>query len=250
MGNCSSSQLRSLALVAGLAFVLAAPGCGGKDKKDDTTLSNKGGDRDVTKVPKVDATLCETKGKKVETFDLNRDNRPDVWKLSMIIEEGNVERSIFTCKQVDLDHDGDKDYVVAYNRSGAREFEKFDFDFDGRFDAYSIYDIKTGAVVETQRDSDFDGKYDLKEVYDDKGRVTSIRRDLNADGDPDVWEQYVDGALVAILHDDDYDGKVDRREEIKSEQDRRNTSAADDLAREEEQNATDAAAEDAKAPPE
>lgn len=218
-------------MAVGLGF-----GCGSKDKKEDTTLSNSGGDQDATKVPKVDATLCETKGKKVETFDLNRDNRPDVWKLSTKLEEGGVTRDLLTCKQVDLDHDGDKDYVVAYNRNGAREFEKFDFDFDGRFDAYTIYDTKSGAIVETQRDSDFDGKYDLKEIYDEKGRVTSIRRDLNADGDPDLWEQYVEGRLVAILHDDDHDGKVDRREEIASEIERRNKSAAGDLAAEEEDN--------------
>jgi hypothetical protein len=31
---------------------------------------------------------------------------------------------------------------------------------------------------------------------------------------PDRWEQYKDDILLAILYDDDYDGKVDRREEI------------------------------------
>ena len=40
------------------------------------------------------------------------------------------------------------------------------------------------------------------------------QRDENADGEPDYWEQYKDGALVAILYDDDYDKKVDRREEV------------------------------------
>jgi len=29
-----------------------------------------------------------------------------------------------------------------------------------------------------------------------------------------MWEQYKDGVLIAILYDDDFDGKVDRREEI------------------------------------
>jgi hypothetical protein len=29
-----------------------------------------------------------------------------------------------------------------------------------------------------------------------------------------MWEQYKDGVLLAILYDDDFDGKVDRREEI------------------------------------
>ena len=41
-----------------------------------------------------------------------------------------------------------------------------------------------------------------------------MRRDSNGDGKPDVWEQYKDGILVAILYDDDFDGTVDRRDEI------------------------------------
>ena len=36
----------------------------------------------------------------------------------------------------------------------------------------------------------------------------------NGDGNPDYWEQYKDGALVAILYDDDYDNKVDRKDEV------------------------------------
>jgi hypothetical protein len=226
-------------LTLAFGFVLAAAvgfGCGSKNKDEDTTLSNKGGDRDITAVPKVDATLCETKGKKIDTFDLNRDDRPDVWKLSMKIEEGEVTRSIATCKQVDLNFDGKKDYVVGYNRKGAREFEKFDYDFDGAFDAYSIYDPKTGAVVGTSHDGNADGIYEIEELYDAKGNVKSILRDVNADGKEDVWEQYVDGRLVAVLHDDDFDGKVDRREEVQSEIDRRKKSAAGDLAAEEADN--------------
>lgn len=220
-----------LALTVGLAF-----GCGSKNKDDDTTLSNKGGDRSTTAVPKVDATLCETKGKKIATFDLNRDDRPDVWKLSMKIEEGNVTRHIATCKQVDLNFDGKKDYVVGYNRKGAREFEKFDYDFDGAFDAYTIYDPKTGAIVGTSHDSDADGIYEIEEMYDEKGRIKTILRDVNGDGKDDVWEQYVDGVLVAVLHDDDFDGKVDRREESQSEIERRKKSAAADLAEDEADN--------------
>ena len=36
----------------------------------------------------------------------------------------------------------------------------------------------------------------------------------NGDNQPDQWEQYKDTILVAILYDEDFDGKVDRREEI------------------------------------
>ena len=114
----------------------------------------------------------------------------------------------------DLDHDGRKDWVVALNRKGIRLYEKADFDYDGKWDMSAVYDTKTGNVAEVERDTDFDGKFDVKEVYDSAGSLTSVRRDRNTDGQPDLWEQYKDGVLLAILYDDDFDGKVDRREEI------------------------------------
>lgn len=199
-------------LVVALALPLALGACP-KKNGGDTTPSNSGGDSSAA-VPKVDPTLCETDGKNVVTYDLNRDNRPDVWRLFKTEEEAGVRLDVLTCKQVDFDHDGRKDWVVGYNRKGAVLYEKADFDYDGRFDMSAIYDVKTGKIIEVERDSDFDGKYDLKEMYDAGGMLTSVRKDRNADGQPDVWEQYKDGALIAILYDDDGDSKVDRREEV------------------------------------
>ena len=46
------------------------------------------------------------------------------------------------------------------------------------------------------------------------GVLTSVRRDRNGDNQPDEWLQYKQQVLIAILYDDDYDGRVDRREEI------------------------------------
>lgn len=198
------------ALLALLAFA-----CGGKNKDADEPKAEGPGDDASSK---VDATLCNIADKRVTTFDLNRDGRPDVWKLHQHIQEGDTDLEVLSCKQVDLDHDGRKDYVVAYTRKGGTSFEKFDFDFDGRFDALFLFEEKTGRLMEVQRDSDFDGRYDLLEVYDENETVTSIKRDRNADGAPDQWEQYVEGALVAILYDDDFDNRVDRREEIRAEQ--------------------------------
>jgi hypothetical protein len=208
MGN--RSRLHALLVLGTVAFVATlGVGCGGKSKAKTTPTET--GD---TTVPKVDPTLCETAGKNVATFDLDKDNKPDVWKMYKKVEEGGATLNVLTCKQVDFDHDGRKDYVVAYNNKGGIVFEKADFDYDGKFDMYSIYDVKSGKLVEVERDSGFDGNFDLKEIYDTSGKVSSVRRDRNGDGDPDVWEQYVDGSLVAILYDDDYDNKVDRREEV------------------------------------
>lgn len=211
------SVTRGLALCAGTLALVLAGGCGGKGKKDVKDAKSTGMTGDTsTSIPKVDPKLCNTKGKKITTFDLNRDNKPDVWKLYKTVREGGATLTVLTCKQVDFDRDGRHDYVAAFNNKGGYIFEKFDYDFDGRFDAVTRYDQKTGQKYLVERDSDFDGKYDIVEKYDENGVITSVRRDRNGDTTPDVWEQYVGGELVAILYDDDYDKKVDRREEIKA----------------------------------
>ena len=191
-----------------VVIVAALAAC--KGKKGDTTTK----DTADTGIPKVDPTLCDTNGKNVITYDLNHDNKPDVWRLYKAEDEGGTKVEFMTCKQVDFDHDGRKDWVVALNRKGLRLYEKADFDYDGKWDMSAVYDTKTGNVAEVERDTDFDGKFDVKEVYDTVGTLTSVRRDRNNDGQPDLWEQYKDGALLAILYDDDFDGKVDRRDEI------------------------------------
>ncbi len=201
----------SLALIAALT-TWASTGCSSKQKAaaDDAAKNRPGGDPSA----RADPNLCDLTDKRADTFDLNRDGRPDVWKIFKRTAQGDTRVEVMSCKQVDLDHDGRKDYVVAYTDKGAMTYEQFDFDFDGRFDALYQYDEARAELVEIQRDSDFDGRFDLLEVYGEGGGLTSIKRDRNADGEPDLWEQYVDGTLVAILYDDDFDRRVDRREEV------------------------------------
>jgi hypothetical protein len=208
MANLTKPVGLSVALV-GLLVPAALGLAGCKGKKGDT----KPKDMD-TSVPKVDPTLCDTNGKNIVTFDLNHDNRADVWRLYKTEDEGGTKVEFMTCKQVDFDHDNRKDWVVAYNRKGNPIFEKADFDYDGKWDMAAVYDTKVNQRAEVERDTDFDGKFDVKELYDSAGALTSVRRDRNRDGQPDLWEQYKDGVLLAILYDDDFDGKVDRREEI------------------------------------
>ena len=188
--------------------MLVVAGCGGK--KEATTPKN-----DVeSSIPKVDPTLCDTNGKNVVTYDLNKDNRPDVWRLYKTEDEGGTKVEFMTCKQVDGNRDGKKDWVVAYNRKGNPLSERRAHDFDGKWDVNMIYDTKSTTLAESERDVNFDGGYDVKEYYDTAGAISSIRADRNGDGQPDRWEQYKDDILLAILYDDDFDGKVDRREEI------------------------------------
>jgi len=198
--------MAKLSKLAALCAALAA--CHGTNK--DTTPK----ELSDASIPKVDPTLCDTAGKNVVTYDLNHDNRPDVWRLYKTEDEGGTKVEFMTCKQVDFDHDGRKDWVVAYNRKGMPLYEKADFDYDGKWDMSAIFDPKTGLKAEVERDTDFDGKFDVQEIYDSAGQLSSVRRDRNGDGKPDVWEQYRDGQLIEILYDDNFDGKVDRKEEI------------------------------------
>lgn len=189
--------------------IVAVAGCS-KSKPAPTTPKNEAG----LEVPKVDPTLCETTGKNVVTYDLNKDNKPDVWRLYKTEDEGGTKIEFMTCKQVDFDHDGRKDWVVGYNRKGNPLFEKADFDYNGQFDMSAVFDTKTAKVAEVERDTNFDGSFDVKEMYDTQGTLQSVRRDRNGDSLPDQWEQYKDNILIAILYDDDFDGRVDRRDEI------------------------------------
>ena len=200
-----------LKLVVLSAALLASSGLGCSKKKDEKTTPSTAADATS---PKVDPTLCDTNGKNVVTYDLNKDNRPDVWRLYKSSDEGGTKVEFMSCKQIDFDHDGRKDWVVAYNAKGNTLFEKADLDYDGKWDMYAVFDSKVNQKAEVERDTDFDGKFDVKEVYDTQGALTSIRQDRNSDGQPDLWEQYKDAILLAILYDDDFDGKVDRREEI------------------------------------
>src|SRR5262249_9387107 len=120
---------------------------------------------------------------------------------------------VLTCKQVDLNHDGKKDYVAEYDDNGNLVAEEYDFDFDGHFDARVHYDKKTGKKYAVERMSGWNEKPDVWEIYGPDDKLESVRRDRNGDGKPDYWEQYLAGNLDKILYDDNFDGTVDRKEE-------------------------------------
>lgn len=215
-----------------LSVGLAACGGGNKNKG---LVSNNGGMGSIKtdngqvqdlRIPKVDPTMCDTKDKKVVTFDLNHDDRPDVWKLYVVKDEKGAHQDVMTCKQVDLDHNGHVDYVVQYDVDQNPILEEYDFDYDGHFDARIHYDKISHKKFLVERDTDTDGKPDFWEEWtdakgDDNEWLSRILRDRNHDEKPDYWELYkkvtesgVDrGDLEAILYDDDFDGKVERRDD-------------------------------------
>lgn len=179
-----------------LAVLVALAACNGK--KGDTTPKNPGS------TAKIDASLCESDGKRVVEYDLNKDGKADTWHL--------FKGSTVSCKQYDFDRDGRKDWVVAFVGANVA-YQRADFDF-GKFDMLAVYE--NGHVTEVERDTDFDGNFDVKEIYDAGGQVTSVRRDTNADTKPDIWEEYRDNVLVSISIDENFDGKVDKKDESPS----------------------------------
>jgi hypothetical protein len=207
-----AARRRAGAVVAIVLGMAVAPAACNKNKSAKTTDAVK--DAADAKAPGPDPGLCDVVGKRVVLFDLNRDRAADVWKVFSRTEEAETRTELMSCKQVDFDHDGRKDYVVEYDAKGGKRIERFDFDFDGRFDAAFELHERSGKPVKVQRDSNFDGRFDLLEEYDENGVLESVERDRNSDGKADLWEQYLRGKLVAILYDDNSDEEVDRREEV------------------------------------
>jgi hypothetical protein len=195
---------------------LAAGACGGGAKEAGSKLAR--GNEDLH-IPTVNPELCDPKGKKVALYDLNQDGKPDVWKLMAEKEQKGTTVDILTCKEVDLNHDGKKDYVAQYDEAGNLILEEYDFDFDGHFDARIYFDKKTGKKYLVERMSGFGESPDIWEKYGADEKLETVRRDRNGDGNPDYWEQYQAGQLDKILFDDDFDGKVDRKEEAHPERD-------------------------------
>jgi hypothetical protein len=203
--------MRRLVLTSLGALAFAA--CGGSAKKTAEVSMGASNEPGGLQVPDVDAKTCDPSGKEVTTSDLNRDNRADVWKLFEKVDQKGTTVSVLTCKQVDFNYDGKKDFVGRYDATGAILVEEYDFDFDGKIDARFHYDKATGKRYFVERDSGFDQAPDIWEKYDKDERVETIQRDRNGDTKPDYWEQYNAGTLQTILFDDDFDGKVDRQEQ-------------------------------------
>jgi hypothetical protein len=191
--------------------------CGGSQKPT-TSPTATSGNEDLH-IPKVNPELCDPKGKKVTLYDLNHDGKPDVWKLTQERNEHGTTVDALTCKEVDLNHDGKKDYVAQYDENGNLILEEYDFDFDGHFDARIHFDKKTGKKFAVERMSTFGDTPDVWERYGPDDKLETVRRDRNGDGKPDYFEQYLAGQLDKILYDDDYDGKIDRKEEAHPERD-------------------------------
>jgi hypothetical protein len=170
---------RSKLLLVSVAALLGA--CGGAEKP------TPAGPSAMKTKTSIDRSRCDEKDKKVVTSDVNRDGKPDVWKL--------YRGSDMTCKQVDFNHDGRVDYVGHFDPGGVPVLEEFDLDFDGKFDEVIFYE--NGQVVRKEFDTNHDGVPDIWKYFKD-GRLVKMERDSKCAGKIDYWEEYTGGKLTAI----------------------------------------------------
>src|SRR4051812_7747210 len=83
--SCYAPSVRKL---LGFSLLVGAAACGGS--KGESKLGPTSGPSvaaDDLHIPKVDPSLCATDGKKVAVYDLNRDGKPDLWKLYEVKDE-------------------------------------------------------------------------------------------------------------------------------------------------------------------
>ncbi|MEZ4270474.1 MAG: hypothetical protein R3C68_03260 [Myxococcota bacterium] len=162
----------------------------------------------------------ETRAKRdnlhLKKFDLDRDQRPDVFKFYTLVDgpkSDSPKTEVLVRKEVDLNHDGLIDVVRIYNDNQEVAEELADFDFDGRFDEHSYY--KGGFVIRKELDLDYDGRTDVSKFFAE-GQLNRIESDRDGDGRVYTWEYFLNNEIDRIGTDTDGDGKVDKWETKRS----------------------------------
>jgi hypothetical protein len=163
----------------------------------------------------LDRSACDFTHGQVRTLDLNRDKKPDVWKLSI--------RGQLTCVIKDLNFDGKRDLYEHY-ASGKLRLAEMDLDWDGKVDMSRVY--VGGQLQREELDTNYDGKPDIWSFYSG-GKLTKIVRDSNGNGKIDYWAHYQNGQLAKVGYDKNGDGKADEWDTTPADSIKQKKPAAD-----------------------
>jgi hypothetical protein len=147
---------------------------------------------------------CEPRAKQSESKDGGASGRMDTFILR---EGGRV-----TCRHVDTNGDGRADLEQAFDGQGRPLRERFDLDYDGRFDRTDFF--SNGQLVRRELDTNADGKIDIWELFD-QGTLSRLEQDQDDDGKVDYWEFWERGVLVRIGFDPFGTGKPERVEQVR-----------------------------------
>jgi len=145
----------------------------------------------------------------VQTYDLHRTGKPDVWVYSVSTQDASgrpVERRVR--KEADLNGDGRVDIVYFFDADGVVTKETLDLDYDGKVDD-TLY-FEKGKKVRSEKDLDGDGRVDTWSYFDGNEKLVRKERDVKGTGKVDYWEYWENGAIDRIGEDLDGDGQVDR----------------------------------------
>ncbi len=158
-------------------------------------------------------TYDKTTGKLTQlTYDANKNGKIDTWT--------DMDGSRALRSRIDLDEDGTLDRWEYYDETGRLVKVGFSRKKDGKPDAWA-FPRPDGTVdrIEVSSASD-EKKIDRWEHYnpapaaangDVAGTLLAAEEDTNADGKPDKWETFANGALRTASFDENFDGTPDRR---------------------------------------
>lgn len=119
----------------------------------------------------------------------------------------NNKKLVVVKRTLDADRDGKPEQIRYFDEdSGVMLRKEQDRDYDGRADAWHVYE--GGQLVSRRLDNNSDGRVDVWEAYAN-GRMTS--REVDRDGDTvrDALYVYEGTELISEQHDADNDGRPD-----------------------------------------
>ncbi|MCX7944621.1 MAG: hypothetical protein N2746_08955 [Deltaproteobacteria bacterium] len=171
-------------------------------KKQDTTTQN------MSSIASEQTGRSEVDGLPSKSFDINGDNKPDIWEYYKKGEKDGKQIEIIVRKEFDLNHDSKIDMVKVFNEKGETIREMIDFDFDGRFDTTNF--IERGQLTKQEMDLNWDGKPDIMKFFE-KGRIVRKELSTKINGKMDYFEYYDEkGSVDRIGIDKNGDGDVDQ----------------------------------------
>src|SRR4029453_12789148 len=113
----------------------------------------------------------------VQTYDLHRSGKPDVWVYSVTTQDASgrpVERRVR--KEADLNGDGRVDIVDYFDEAGQGPRETLALDYDGKVDS-TLY-FEKGKRTRSEKGLDGDGRVDTWSYYDADEKLSRKERDV------------------------------------------------------------------------
>ena len=83
-------------------------------------------------------------------------------------------------EKYDSNHDGNVDYIVKSDDTGAKVIEALDYNHDGEMD--DLYFYADGIIIRREVDSNFDMNIDLWVYIKNGSLIEKYEQDLNFDG--------------------------------------------------------------------